>query len=151
MLQLWVSNGIAESARGVRFQTRWTADGSLLNVKTAPGLWMGGRANESGPSEDGVSEVDCVGRGRMQYVGLAVKYLDDHHAYIVTPDEHHRLTADQSTWRWPAGAIGPGLHFVDVAFRSRDGGSAIVRLRVMNPGRGARLKADLSLRQLATS
>ena len=139
-----------ETARGVRFQTRWTADASLFNVKTEPGLWLDGRADESGPSEEGVSEVDCVDRGSMQYVGLAVKYLDDHHAYVVTPEGPHRQTSEQNTWRWPSAAVGPGLHFVDVAFRSRDGGSAIVRLTVMNPGRGARLKANLLLGQLAT-
>ena len=60
----------------------------------------------------------------MQYLGLAVKYFDDEHAYVVTPDSYRRFVDDGLTWRWPSTALAPGLHFVDVAFRASNGGSA---------------------------
>ena len=84
----------------------------------------------------------------MRYVGLAVKYLDDHHAYVFSPETYARFKYEKASWRWPCQAIAPGLHFVDVAFRSRAGGRAIIRLKVMNPGRGNRLSAYLSAGQL---
>ena len=151
MLRLWVSNGTPEDAHGVRFQTRWHDVSPLLNVRTEDGLWLGGGDHTHGQEQGGASqEVDLQARGYMQYVGLAVKYLDDHHAYMVTPENHRRLLNERTTWRWPSQAIAPGLHMVDIAFRSREGGSALLRLKIMNPGRGANLSAHLTTGQLLT-
>ncbi len=91
-----------------------------------------------------------MGRGGMQYLGLAVKYFDDEHAYVVTPDSYRRFVDDGLTWRWPSTALAPGLHFVDVAFRASNGGSALIRLNILNLGRGGPLRADVSIGQLLT-
>ena len=75
---------------------------------------------------------------------------DDHHAYLVTPEHYRRLLNERTTWRWPSRAIVPSLHRVDVAFRSRDGGAALLRLKIMNPGRGANFGGHLTAGQLLT-
>lgn len=156
LLCLRVTNGGPEDASGVRFQTRWNADSELFNVKTAGGLWMGARAHELGQAGSLASEETClVGGGSShfvgQFAGLAVKYFDDEHAYVITPDNYQQFGSPQQSWRWPASAIAPGLHLVDVAFRSREGGGAIVRLNVMNPGRGANLGVQVAVGQLVSS
>ena len=156
LLCLRVSNGGTEDALGVRFQTRWNAESELFNVTTAEGLWMGARANELGQDGSFASEeTSLVGGGSPhfvgQFVGLAVKYFDDEHAYVVTPENYRQFRSQPRTWRWPSGAIAPGLHLVDVAFRSHGGGAAIIRLKVMNPGRGANLGAQLAVGQLVPS
>ena len=151
MLRLWVSNGGPEDASGVRFQTRWNSESPLLNVRTEEGLWLGGgdRTARQGPPLVS-TEADLPARGYMQFGGLAVKYFDDHHAYLVTPDNHRRLANERTTWRWPSQAIAPGLHRVDVALRAREGTAALLRLTIMNPGRGANLSAHLTVGQLVT-
>ena len=146
MLRLLVTNGRTDDTQGVRFQTRWTADSALFNVKTEEGLWVNLRPHEQ--AHGAADEVDFDGRGIGQSVGLAAKYLDDTHAYIVTPENYSRVTHGQTTWRWPAQALAPGRYFVDVSFGSLDGRGAIIRLTVDNPGRGGRLKTDLSVGQL---
>ncbi len=156
LLCLRVSNGGTEDAQGVRFQTRWNADSELFNITTSEGLWMGARADELGQPGSLASEDTClVGGGSPQFVGqhlgLVVKYFDDEHAYVVTPQNYHQFRSSQRTWRWPSGAIAPGLHLVDIAFRSRDGGGAIIRLKVMNPGQRANLGAHVSVGQLIPS
>lgn len=151
MLRLWVSNGTPEDAHAVRFQMRWHSESPLFNVRTEEGLWLGGGDRAHGQEQSRVSEeTDLLARGYMQHAGLVVKYLDDHHAYLVTPENYHRLANERTTWRWPSQAIAPGLHRVDVAFRSREGGGALLRLKIMNPGRGANLSAHLTAGQLLT-
>ncbi len=150
---LWLSNGGDNDAPDLRFQTRWNTDSTLFNVKTEAGLWLGAGAWDTSQRQDTLCEAtDLNSHGRMRYAGLAVKYTDDDHAYddhayIVSSETLHRFT-ENTTWRWPSQAIGPGLHFVDIAFRSGDGGAAIIRLKVMNPGRNAPLKVHLSTGQL---
>ena len=146
MLRLLVTNGRTDDTQGVRFQTQWTADSALFNVKTEEGLWVNLRSQEQ--AHGAAKEVDFDGRGIGLHVGLATKYLDDTHAYIVTPEGHSRVTQGLTTWRWPAQALAPGRYFVDVSFRSRDGRGAIIRLTVDNPGRGGRLMTNLSVGQL---
>ena len=151
MLRLWVSNGGREDASCVRFQTRWHSESPLFNVRTEEGLWLGGGDHSPGQGPPRVStETDLIACGTMQYGGLVVKYLDDHHAYLVTPDNHRRLAQDRTTWRWPSQAIAPGLHRVDVALRAREGTAALLRLTIMNPGRGANLSPHLTVGQLVT-
>ena len=151
MLRLWVSNGTPEGAHAVRFQMRWHSESPLFNVRTEEGLWLGGGDRIQGWEQGRVSgETDLLERGYMQHAGLVVKYLDDHHAYLVTPENHRRLLNERSTWRWPSQAIAPGLHRVDLAFRSREGRAALLRLKIMNPGRGANLSAHLTTGQLLT-
>ena len=108
------------------------------------GLWVNLRPQEQ--AHGAAKEVDFDGRGIGLHVGLATKYLDDTHAYIVTPEGHSRVTHGLTTWRWPA--LAPGRYFVHVSFRSRDGRGAIIRLTVDNPGRGGRLMMNLSVGQL---
>ena len=148
MWSLWVSNGGTEGARDVQFQTRWSTDSHLFNVRTEEGLWLGARSRNAGQKQDRSSgAVDLPCRGSMQYVGLVVKYLAEDHAYVVSPETHRWFTRE-TTWRSPSQAIAPGLHFVDIAFRSREGNAAIIRLKVMNAGRDAALKVYLSTGQL---
>ena len=151
---LWVRNGGNEDSDGVRFQTRWNADSALLNVKTAEGLWFGARAGDPGQNLDRTSaDVSLPAGGASefvgQYVALAVKYKDDEHAYIVTPENHQHYQNQGHTWRAPSDAIAPGLHVVDVAFRSHEGGASLLRLTVMNPGRGAELVVQIQAGQMA--
>ena len=135
----------------MRFQTRWHSESPLFNVRTEEGLWLGGGDRSPGQGPPRVStETDLIACGTMQYGGLVVKYLDDHHAYLVTPDNHRRLAQDRTTWRWPSQAIAPGLHRVDVALRAREGTAALLRLTIMNPGRGANLSPHLTVGQLVT-
>ncbi len=149
MLRLWVSNGTPQDAHDVRFHTRWHSESPLFNARTEEGLWLGGGNRTHGQEQGRVSaETDLLARGYMQYVGLVVKYLDDHHAYLVTPENHRRFANERTSWRWPSQEIAPGLHRVDVAFRSREGGAALLRLTIMNPGRGANLSAQLTAGQL---
>ena len=149
MLRLWVSNGTPDDAHAVRFQMRWQGESPLFNVRTEHGLWYGGGDRANGQDQGRVSgETDLLTRGYMQHVGVVIKYLDDHHAYLVTPENQHRVLNERATWRWPSQAIAPGLHRVDVAFRSREGRAALLRLKIMNPGRGANLSAHLTAGQL---
>jgi len=71
------------------------------------------------------------------------------HAYVVSPDTLHRF-AEDTTWRWPSEAIAPGLHWVDIALRAGNGAAALIRLKIMNPGRDATLKVFLRTRQLVS-
>ena len=152
MLRLWVTNGTADDAHDVRVRLRWHNESPLFNARTEEGLWIGGGDRVRAQGQERVSgEMDLLASGYMQYVGLAVKYLDDHHAYLVTPENHRRVTNERTTWRRPSQAIGPGLHRVDVAFRSREGGAALLRLHIMNPGRGANLSSHLTAGQLLAS
>ena len=109
LLCLRVTNGGTGDASGVRFQTRWNADSELFNVKTVGGLWMGARAHELGQAGCLASEDTClVGGGSShfvgQFAGLVVKYFDDEHAYVITPDNYQQFGSPQRSWRWPAGA-----------------------------------------------
>ena len=147
---VWVSNGGGEDAPDVRFQTRWTTDSDLLNVETDRGLWLGAETPPTGQTADASREtVDLNSQGVMRYLGIAVKYTGDDHAYVVSPETLHRFSED-TTWRWPSQAIGPGLHLVDIALRSADGAAALVRLKIMNPGRDAPLKVFLRTGQLVS-
>lgn len=108
MLRLWVSNGIPNDAHAVRFQTRWQGESPLFNVRTEHGLWHGGGDRTNGQEEGRVSgETDLLARGYMQHVGVVIKYLDDHHACLVTPENHRRVLNERTSWRWPSQAIPP--------------------------------------------
>ena len=149
MLRLWVSNGTPRMPTMFDFIRAGTASrlSSTRERRRVSGLVVG--IARTVKSRGRVSaETDLLARGYMQYVGLVVKYLDDHHAYLVTPENHRRFANERTSWRWPSQAIAPGLHRVDVAFRSREGGDALLRLTIMNPGRGANLSAQLTAGQL---
>lgn len=151
ILRLAVSNGLDIDATGVRFQTRWTSDSPLLQIKTEDGLWFGSAAGDMGHATSRMTpEADLLGRGHARHLALAVKYLDDHHAYLVTPRSYQRSATQHAAWRWPALAIAPGLHIVDIAFRGDAGGAALIRLKVLNPGRGGRLMVERIAGSLGT-
>ena len=150
MLQLWVSNGIGSDALGVRCQTRWTVESSMLNVQTEHGLWLAVKHQDMDNFEDGAfEEVDLLGNGGIQHIGLAVKYLSDNDAYVVTPVGYHRLLHETHTWRFPRTVIAPGSHILDVNFRAQKGRKATLRLKVTNPGIGGRLSGELLIGQFA--
>ncbi len=89
-----------------------------------------------------------AGREGMQYLGLAVKYPDDEHAYVVTHDSYRTFVQEDGTWRCPSAALAPGRHELDIAFRGADGRGALVRLRVLNLGRGGPLRTEVIAGQL---
>lgn len=155
MLQLWVSNASLEDADSVRCQTRWTTDSPLLNIKTELGLWLRISPFEQTQRLAGIAgEVDLparsgMGRNGMQYLGLAAKYHDDEHAYIVTADSYQQFV-EGGLWRHPSAALPPGVHHVDIAFQTSGGKAALIRLNVLNLGRGGPVTADLSIGQLTT-
>lgn len=154
MLQLWMSNGGSEDIEAVQCQTRWTSDSALVNIKTDEGLWL--RLN---PFErvqhlgEVMYEVDFPAvsgakREGMQYLGLAVKYRDDEHAYLVTADSYRGFGYGGQTWRHPGAALTPGRHFVDIALRAADNRAALIRLQILNLGCGGPLRAEVVAGQL---
>lgn len=154
MLQLWMSNGAGEDVEAVRCLARWTSDSALLTVQTNQGLWLRiSPYEETQRLGEVVGEVDLPAvsgahREGMQYLGLAIKYPDDEHAYVVTGDSYRSFVQENRTWRCPSTALAPGRHFVDIAFRAAGGGAALVRLEVLNLGRGGPLKAAVLSGQL---
>ena len=84
----------------------------------------------------------------MGYLGLAVKYPDDEHAYVVTGHGYREFAQQGLTWRCPPAALPPGLHRLDIALRAGRGGAALLRLSVLNLGRGGPLRAEVSSGQL---
>ena len=154
MFCLSLRNGGTQDATGVRFQTRWSADSPLFNVKTTEGQWFGVQAGTPGPAiRHAHDEATLLTRAATSalgglYAGLVVKYLGDEHAYVISPDSHRHVVGEPQSWRSPSEAIAPGLHHVDVAFRSREGGAAIIRLAITNPGRHAGLGVKLAVGQL---
>jgi hypothetical protein len=144
MIQVWVRNALPIEIQGVIFDSRWTLDNSLLDVRTEPGVWMGVLQPDMANFSLGThAEVDLPSNGAVQHAGLAVKYRQDADAYIVTPVGHHRLRHETGNWRTPQKALPPGTYNVAMRFRARGGKRAEIALRVTNPGAGHDLMCEL--------
>jgi len=152
MLQVWIRNALPVDARGVRFQTRWVLESSLLNVRTEHGLWLQVlNPDMANFSLGATTEIDLMSNGAPQHVGVAVKYDDDEEAYIVTPVGHHRLRFETRTWKHIPAALRPGVYNVDLLFLARGGKKTSIRLKVTNSGRGGGLGYELLSGHLAAA
>lgn len=144
MLQLWVQNELSTDAPAVRVETRWTAESSLLDVQTQPGLWMHVKNSDMANFSLGASEdVNLLSNGAPQHVGVAVKYRNDSDAYIVTPVGFHRLLHEIGTWRLESRRISLGAYTVDLTFRANGGKRTRIQLKVTNPGVGSSLQCEI--------
>ena len=133
MLQLWVRNALPHDARDVRCDVEWRREPSSLDTRSTRGLWLRGLASDMANFAVGAAEeVDLPANGRVEHLGLLVKYENESQTYLVTPNAYHAFMENKH-WRISTLVISAGSYSVILRFTARGGERTTIRLRVTIP------------------